>query len=73
MPNPAPEGYYKDSNGELQPDRRGSTNRRQRNSSIDGDRRNMLRRKSDSELLKREHEQEIEQALGDFAEDHDQT
>ncbi|MFP6580946.1 MAG: hypothetical protein VCD00_00150 [Candidatus Hydrogenedentota bacterium] len=73
MSNPVPEGYYKDSNGDLQPDRRGSSNRRQRDTSIDGDRRNMMRRKSDSEFLKRKHEQQIEEALGDFAEEHDQT
>ena len=68
-----PEGFFLGKDGELQPDRRTrNKDRRNRSHDVDGERRNMIRRKSDSEFLKREHEREIEDALEDFAEDHDQ-
>ena len=68
-----PEGFYRDLDGELKPDRRKvAKERRVRTSSMDGDRRNMQRRKSDIKFAQREHEREIEEALEDFAEEHDQ-
>lgn len=73
MPNSVPEGYYRDSDGDLQPDRRNSSSeRRGHKGNYDGDRRNISRRKSDIEFLKREHEKAIEDALGEFAEEHNQ-
>lgn len=67
-----PEGCYQDKSGEIRPDRRAKgKDRRNRGSDFDGDRRNMMRRKSDIEFLKREHEREIEDALDDFADEHE--
>lgn len=72
MSKQIPEGYYQDKNGELKPDRRKQKkDRRNRSGEVDGDRRNMKRRKSDIEFLKREHEREIEDALEEFAGDQD--
>lgn len=73
MSKPIPDGYYQDKQGELKPDRRKKQkDRRIRSSDFDDDRRNKMRRKSDAQFLKREHKREIEDALEEFAEDHDQ-
>ena len=73
MSKSIPEGYYQDKFGEVKPDRRKKKkDRRDRGGDYDGDRRNMSRRRSDIEFFKHEHKREIEEALDEFAEDHDQ-
>jgi len=79
--NSIPEGYFKDSNGQLQKERRQKIQRDRRNEDNDrrsfnreagdGDRRNRGRRNSDEATLEKEHKHEIEEALEDFAEDHE--
>ena len=66
-------GFYVDSAGVLQPDRRKSTDDR-RGSSRDGldhDRRSNFRRRADREILETDHKVMIREALEDFAEEHD--
>lgn len=66
------ERFYIDANGELKPDRRKGADRR---NSEDGPRyheqRKYYRRKIDREIYERDHKQMIEDALNDFAEEHD--
>jgi hypothetical protein len=73
VPNSTPEGFFKDSDGNLQEDRRGQRQERRLNRKeySDGDRRNLQRRASDDAFLEREHHQQIKDALEDFAEDHE--
>ncbi|PCJ63196.1 MAG: hypothetical protein COA73_05450 [Candidatus Hydrogenedentota bacterium] len=71
MSDVIPEGYYRDHQGDLQRDRRIKTDRREnRPNNSDGDRRNMFRRHSDEAITNREHHQMIEEALEDFAAEH---
>ena len=67
------EGYYKDRYGNWQGDRRGAQDRRGHSSQypLDHEHRKMYRRKADRELLTKDHKVMIEEALEDFAEDHD--
>ncbi len=67
------EGYYKDRYGNWQKDRRGAADRRggRANYPLDHERRKMFRRKIDREVYNRDHKDMIEEALEDFAEDHD--
>lgn len=69
-----PEGYYLDIDGELQQDRRSTSNERRepRPDAYDGDRRSRRRRKTDLNLRKREADRQIEEALDTFAEEHNQ-
>ena len=73
MSNSIPEGFFKDSDGNLLQDRRGQSQERRLNRKefSDGDRRNRMRRASDNATLEKEHQQQIEEALEDFAEEHD--
>ena len=73
MSDSIPEGSYLDNDGNLQEDRRGERQERRTNRKeySDSDRRNRQRRASDAAFLEREHQQEIEDALEDFAEEHD--
>lgn len=73
MPHSIPEGFFKDEAGELQQDRRvkRQDRRSDRKDFSDGDRRNRQRRVSDEAMLEREHHKQIEDALEDFAEDHE--
>lgn len=68
------EGYYKDKYGRWQKDRRQGKDRR---ASLGGDgcaagheRRGMYRRKADRELLEKDHQTMIREALEEFAEEH---
>lgn len=74
------EGFYEDKDGKQQQDRRaiqksrrgGQKDRRSDRKVVgDGDQRNLTRRASDAAFIKREHNRPIEDALEDFAEDHD--
>ncbi len=67
------EGFYKDRLGNWQPDRRSAADRRggSQDKSAEHERRKMFRRKADRERLKRDHKVMIQEALEDFAEDHD--
>lgn len=73
MSNSIPEGFYKDAAGNLQQDRRGKSEERRLNRKefSDGDRRNRMRRASDNAFLEKEHQQQIDDALENFAEEHD--
>lgn len=65
------EGYFKDKYGRWHEDRRTDGDRR--DGAADGhdhDRRKMFRRQADREMLK-STQQEINDALNDFAEEHD--
>jgi len=67
------EGYYKDRYGRWQRDRRGGGDRRgmgAKSFPLEHERRKMFRRKADRELLEKDHRAMIEEALDDFAEEH---
>ena len=64
-------GYYRDHHGNWQKERRRQPDRRK--DSIDikyHDRRRLDRRKTDLEIMERESREEIEQALEEFAAEH---
>lgn len=66
-------GYYRDAAGNWQEDRREAFERRSlaRLAVLGHERRKYFRRQADRELLQKDHKIEIEEALEDFAEDHD--
>ncbi len=65
-------GYYKDANGVWQKDRRVTPDRRRANASFSHhDRRLFSRRKADREFVERSHREMIEDALEEFAEEHE--
>ena len=66
-------GYYKDREGNWQRDRRKSPERRAGGGSAftHHDRRTLKRRKADLEFLERETKMQIEDALEDFAAEHE--
>lgn len=67
------EGYYKDKYGRWQRDRRSGKDRRGTHSGfpLEHERRTLFRRKVDRELLEKDHRTMIDEALEDFAKDHD--
>jgi len=68
------EGFYKDKYGRWQKDRRNGSDRRQQGGgdwSTEHERRKVYRRKADREILEREHRVMIEEALDEFAAEHD--
>ncbi|MDK1021020.1 MAG: hypothetical protein QGD90_05235 [Candidatus Hydrogenedentes bacterium] len=72
MSSQIPRGYYEDSEGALRRDRRHSSERRSPAGSYPGeDRRNKQRRKGDQGDLEREHHEMIEEALEEFAAEHE--
>lgn len=66
-------GYYRDRDGKWQKDRRKSASRRNRGAQLpmDHERRKHFRRKEDQEILERDHKPMINDALDEFAEEHD--
>ncbi len=65
-------GFFQDHSGEWKKERRASHDRRKRNMSFDHpDRRRSSRRQADLELAEREHKEMIEEALEEFAAEHD--
>ena len=67
-------GYYKDQFGVWQKDRRRNTDRRGghgHQSLSHHDRRTMKRRKSDHDILERETKLQIEEAMEEFAAEHE--
>lgn len=66
-------GHYRDHEGNWQKDRRSGTDRRATVTARQADerRRNAGRRKADLEFQEREHREMIEEALADFAEEHE--
>jgi hypothetical protein len=65
-------GYYKDKHGTWQPDRRNGKERRFGNWWEDNDaRRKLIRREADREFIERDHRAQIDEALKDFAAEHD--
>ena len=73
MSNEVRPGYYKDANGEWQVDRRKGGDRRDLGPASAGnhERRRFFRRQADREIYQRDHKIMIEEALEDFAEQHD--
>ncbi|HOE65555.1 MAG TPA: hypothetical protein PLO62_03430 [Candidatus Hydrogenedentes bacterium] len=67
-------GYYKDANGEWQKDRRKVIDRRLKTVATHEhhERRVLFRRKADRELFECDHRKMIEDALEEFAADHEQ-
>ena len=66
------EGYYKDSAGNWQPDRRSGVDRRAiGDSAFFHERRGQFRRQVDRERFEKDHKQMIEDALCDFAQEHE--
>lgn len=67
-----PSGFYLDASGELKKDRRQNQDRRDASVSWDGtERRDADRRQSDYAATAREHDRMIEDALGEFAAQHE--
>lgn len=66
-------GYYRDADGHWQVDRRSGTDRRagQPAGAWSHERRCLFRRQADRELYEKDHKQMIEEALSDFAEEHE--
>ena len=66
-------GFYRDSAGVWQPERRSGVDRRAGKPAEPWahERRGMFRRQADRELYEKEHKQMIEEALEDFAEEHE--
>ncbi len=72
MSSQIPRGYFVDSEGALRRDRRRSSERRSPAGSYPGeDRRNQQRRDGDRGNLEREHHEMIEEALEEFAAEHE--
>lgn len=73
MSDHAPAGYYRDRDGNLKRDRRYRTDRRSTTSRAggDGDRRHKPRRAADRDFVEREHHAMIEEALAEFADEHE--
>lgn len=70
-----PDGYFLDAAGKPQKDRRKGGDRRDRNpgdAQAYKERRKFFRRKMDREIYERDHKAMIEDALEEFAEDHEQ-
>lgn len=67
-------GYYRDKSGKWQKDRRKAPERRKGGGTVftHHDRRTLKRRKTDHVILERETKLQIEEALEDFAHDHDE-
>ncbi len=66
------EGYYRDKYGQWQVDRRSVQDRRgHKKHPFDHDRRKFFRRKADREILVRDHKAMIDDALEEFAEEHE--
>lgn len=72
MSSQVPRGYYVDAEGALRRDRRRSSERRDPVEAFSGeDRRNKQRRKGDRVNLDREHHEMIQDALEEFAMEHE--
>jgi len=72
MSEQVPSGYYRDTEGNLKQERRHRDDRRQTaRTGGDGDRRHHPRRAADREFVDREHHAMIEEALAEFAEEHE--
>ena len=67
------EGYYKDKYGNWKADRRRSNDRRGGSGHfpLEHERRKLFRRLRDREIYEKDHKAMIEEALEDFAEEHD--
>ncbi|MBN2307671.1 MAG: hypothetical protein JXR94_01795 [Candidatus Hydrogenedentes bacterium] len=65
-------GFYRDDQGEWKKDRRQAPDRRSRDHVYShDDRRQLFRRKTDREIADRDAKQQIEEALEDFAAEHE--
>lgn len=64
-------GYYMDEFGNWQPDRRKRNRRSATAFPFEHEQRKQFRRKADRELYEKDHKRMINEALEDFAEEHD--
>jgi hypothetical protein len=71
MSGQVPAGYYRDAEGALKHDRRKVDRRRGPRADADGERRGFSRRAADREFIEREHHSMIEEALTEFAAEHE--
>lgn len=72
MSDQVPPGYYRDQQGKLRKDRRRTGDRRKASAAVgESDRRAGIRRQADRSLIEREHHQMIEDALEEFAAEHE--
>ncbi len=71
MSGQVPAGYYRDAEGSLKHDRRKVDRRRGPRADADAERRGFSRRAADREFIEREHHSMIEEALTEFAAEHE--
>lgn len=72
MENETHPGHFRDKEGNWQKDRREQTDRRRSGANIPRhDRRLLYRRKTDAEIRDRDAKEQIEEALEDFAAEHE--
>jgi hypothetical protein len=73
MSERVPTGYYRDSEGNLKQERRHREDRRKTGArkNGEGERRHHPRRAADREFVEREHHAMIEEALAEFADEHE--
>ena len=71
MSGQVPAGFYRDADGEFKRDRRKVERRRGPRTDGDAERRGFSRRAADREFIEREHHSLIEEALSEFAAEHE--
>jgi len=71
MSGQVPEGFYRDGEGGLKHDRRKTERRRGSRAEADSERRGFSRRAADRDFVEREHHSMIEEALSEFAAEHE--
>jgi hypothetical protein len=71
MSGQIPSGFYRDADGVLKRDRRQVERRRGPRNDADPERRGFSRRAADREFIEREHHSMIEEALSEFAAEHE--
>ena len=71
MSGQLPEGSYRDIVGAIKSDRRKADRRRAPRADADSERRGFSRRAADRDIVEREHHSMIEEALSEFAAEHE--
>jgi len=71
MSGQVPEGFYRDAEGKFKQDRRKVERRRGPRADGEFERRGVSRRAADREFTEREHHSMIEEALSEFAAEHE--
>lgn len=71
MSGQVPEGFYRDAEGTIKHERRKVERRRGPRADADTERRGISRRAADRDFVEREHHSMIEEALTEFAAEHE--